>query len=78
MVVFPSSTTEPVFLNGDDLRPHDYSFSIDITEDINPKKINGEANYALEIESLAIIEKLNIPVENINAEPDVVKKVAGN
>lgn len=90
MVVFPGSTTEPVLLNGNGLRPHGYRITMDMTEDLNFQKIkdeaftiprvmmvNGKTNYALEIESIDRADKLNTPTENINVEPVVVKKVAG-
>ncbi|XP_014469155.1 PREDICTED: solute carrier family 41 member 1-like [Dinoponera quadriceps] len=88
MVVFPGSVTEPALLDSNDLI-HDYKIPIDMTEDINFKKIkdeafaiprvmmtNGKTNYALNIESIDRIDKRNIPTENINAEPVVTEKMA--
>ncbi|EFN82421.1 solute carrier family 41 member 3 [Harpegnathos saltator] len=89
MVVFPHSVTEPVFLNGDGLRPPNYEISIDVPESISPRKVkdeaftiprvtmaNGKTNYALEIENIDKIGKMDTSKENINAEPVIVKKVA--
>lgn len=88
MVAFPDSTTEVVLLNDDGLRPNDYRIPINITEHDNsrekkdeaftvPRVMMGNGNYPLKIESINTIDKLNIPTENINVGPDVVKKVAG-
>lgn len=92
MVVFPDSSTEPTLLNVTDIKLNDsvdqneslankendrgvkdHAFTIE-----RHNMSNGKDNYALDFDCAEKGNdgKLNTPAE-IKAEPDVVKKVAG-
>ena len=91
MVAFPDSSTEPTLLNTTDIKLNecvdhnghvyktnergvkDHAFTIQ-----RANMSNGKDNYALDFDCMekAIDNKLNA-TSDIKAEPDVVKKVAG-
>lgn len=91
MVAFPDSTTEPTLLNGTGLTPHNSNQNDNLTDDANARRVKdqaftiprvtmsgGQDNYTLKFDRMDKIDEKKLHTDNnINAEPVVVKKVAG-